>query len=167
MTFDDVFNNTLKFISNKTNGYNYVLSIGTDSQVTKKTTFITAILIRRIAPSGIGNGAWGCLRKYIVPRRIKSIKEKISIETNLSQEIAFLFDDEKMMKMLDPLIDNGSSLKYEIHLDVGNNGPTRNLIKEMSSRIEGMGIDFKIKPDSYTASSYANRFTKAKYNKEV
>ena len=166
MCFNDVFNNMLNFIDKKKN-CSYVLSIGTDSQVTNVTTFISAICLKRITPSGLGNGAWACLKKYVVPRRITSLREKISTETNLSLEIAYMFNDERLLEIIDMLSGYGGDFKYEIHLDIGKNGPTKTLINETCSRIIGMGLDYKIKPDSYTASSYANRYTKIKHSKNI
>lgn len=60
--------------------------------------------------------------------------------------------------LLSPLA--GSHLDLEIHLDIGMNGPTRDLIKEMVGRVSGLGFTVKIKPCSTAASSLANRYTK-------
>lgn len=137
----------------------YVLSIGSDSHVHQsETKFITAIHIHRI-----GKGAWGCLKNYTVKRQISSIREKISMETALSQEIAYYFTSRYLMELSDiliPFADEGADLIFEIHLDIGRKGMTKELIQEMTGRIEAMGIEAKIKPDSYTAFSYANRYTK-------
>ena len=137
----------------------YVLSIGSDSQVhQEETRFITAIHLHRV-----GKGAWGCLRNYNVPRAIHSIREKISIETTLSQEVAYMLSTGYMLELMDLLIphtDEGADLTFEIHLDIGRKGVTKDLINEMTGRITAMGLEAKIKPDSYAAFSYANRFTK-------
>ncbi|WLR43197.1 ribonuclease H-like YkuK family protein [Bacillus carboniphilus] len=137
----------------------FVLSIGTDSHVhQKETRFITAIHLHRV-----GKGAWGCLKNFHVKREIKSIHEKISTETALSQEIAILFLDSylnELMELIIPLIDEGADLRFEIHLDIGKKGVTKEFIHEMTGRIRAMGIEAKIKPDSYTAFCYANKYTK-------
>jgi len=137
----------------------YVLSIGSDSHVHQsETKFITAIHIHRV-----GKGAWGCLKNHTVKRPISSIREKISMETALSQEIAYYFTSKHLMELSDiliPFADEGADLIFEIHLDIGRKGMTKELIQEMTGRIEAMGIEAKIKPDSYTAFSYANRYTK-------
>ncbi len=137
----------------------YVLSIGSDSQVHQaETKFITAIHLHRV-----GKGAWGCLKNHTVKRPIESIREKISMETALSQEIAYYFIAQYLVELTDVLIpfsDEGADLIFEIHLDIGRKGMTKELIQEMTGRIEAMGIEAKIKPDSYTAFSYANRYTK-------
>jgi uncharacterized protein len=137
----------------------YVLSIGSDSHVHQsETKFITAIHLHRK-----GKGAWGCLKNHLVKRPILSIREKISMETTLSQEVAYYFISTYLGEISDlliPFADEGADLLFEIHLDIGRKGLTKELIQEMTGRIEAMGIEAKIKPDSYTAYSYANRYTK-------
>jgi predicted RNase H-related nuclease YkuK (DUF458 family) len=158
MTFEVVFDHIVSFMKVDPRSF-YNLSIGSDSQVhTDETLFTTAIHIHRV-----GKGAWGCLRDYRVPREMKSLHEKISMETSLSQEIAFLFTPNHLSllsNILIPYLDNGADFNFEIHLDIGKKGLTKSLIQEMTGRIHAMGLEAKIKPDSYTASSYANRYTK-------
>ena len=162
MSFDDVFEKIISFINQHMN-CTYRLAIGTDAQVHKTTTkFITAIHIHRIRTNS-RNGAWGCLQKRVVNRRITSLREKISTETAISQETACLFTPKHIDKITDTLIsseDDPANLEFSIHLDIGNKGATKSLIKEMTKRIEAMGIEAKIKPDSYAASSYANKYTR-------
>jgi predicted RNase H-related nuclease YkuK (DUF458 family) len=137
----------------------YVLSIGSDSHVhQKETKFITAIHLHRV-----GKGAWGCLKVHSEKRPIISVREKISMETALSQEIAYYFITKYLSDLTDLLIpyaEEGADLLFEIHLDIGRKGMTKELIQEMTGRIEAMGVEAKIKPDSYAAFSYANRYTK-------
>ncbi len=162
MSFDDVFKNILFFIR-KDPSSSYKLAIGSDSQVKDFTRFITAIHIHRVGHDGIGKGAWGCIKEYIVPRRILSLREKISIEASLTQETLCLFDDDRVSEIVDiilPYIYKGADFTLEAHIDIGKNGATRDMIQEMVGRFSGMGINAKIKPDSYAASSYADRYTK-------
>ncbi len=158
MDFDNVVSHVKEFI-NKDPRAAYRLSIGTDSHVHRDyTRFITAIHLHRI-----GKGAWGCLREYNEKRRITSLKEKISKETSLSQEVAYRFamgPIEDLAELIGPYEDEGGSLEFEVHLDIGKKGLTRHLIGEMTNRIDAMGIGVRIKPDSYAASSYAHRETK-------
>ncbi|AZB42631.1 hypothetical protein CEF21_10210 [Bacillus sp. FJAT-42376] len=137
----------------------YILSIGTDSHVHhKETKFITAIHLHRV-----GKGAWGCLKNFVIPRPISSVHEKISTETALSQELAYSFVTLYLGELSDILIpfsEEGADLSFEIHLDIGRKGATKDLIQEMTGRITAMGLEARIKPDSYTAFSYANRYTK-------
>ena len=85
------------------------------------------------------------------------------METALSQEVAYYFITKYLVEISDlliPFTDEGADLLFEIHLDIGRKGMTKELIQEMMGRIEAMGIEAKIKPESYTAFSYANRYTK-------
>lgn len=157
MSFEEVFTHIADFIKNEPENQ-YVLAIGTDSQVRHKTHFITAIHIHRV-----GKGVWACYKEFVINRHIDSVKEKISMETTLSQEVAFLFTPEKISQLIEPLIpyaDKGADFKFEVHIDIGRNGLTKYLIQEMVGRIYGMGIQARIKPDSYCASCYANKYTK-------
>ncbi|MTH53098.1 hypothetical protein GKZ89_06705 [Bacillus mangrovi] len=158
MTLQDVISRLKKFIQMDPRS-EYVLSIGTDSHVHHlHTKFITAVHLHRK-----GKGAWGCLKNFILPRPIMSIHEKISTETALSQELAYSFITLYMGELSDILIpfsEEGADLSFEIHLDIGRKGATKDLIQEMIGRITAMGVEAIIKPDSYTAFSYANRYTK-------
>lgn len=163
MSFDEAFDNILSFVKQEPNA-TYLLSVGTDAQEHgTHTRFITAIHIHGIRKDGIGRGAWGCLKKLIIPRRMNSLKEKISTELSLSQEIASLFTSDKIDEIFEILLPHSEddiNFTFSIHLDVGKKGATKNLINEMTGRIESMGLEAKIKPDSYAASSYANKYTK-------
>lgn len=162
MTFEDVFNNILFFIEQDPTAL-YKLAIGTDSHVKSFSRFISAIHLHRIGQDGIGKGAWGCIKEYIVPRRISSLREKISFETSLTQELLFLFDYNRVSQILDILVpysDKGADFTIEAHIDIGRKGATRDLVSEMLGRFSGMDVETKIKPDSYAASSYADRYTK-------
>jgi hypothetical protein len=47
---------------------------------------------------------------------------------------------------------------FEIHVDVGENGPTREMIQEIVGMIRGNGFEAKIKPDAYAANKVADRY---------
>ncbi|MDI3508555.1 MAG: uncharacterized protein PWP48_1781 [Clostridiales bacterium] len=126
----------------------YRLMIGTDSQVHADVCFVTAIIIYRE-----GKGGRYFYRRFY-QARIPSFKQRIFMEANYSLEVANL-----IMEMLDAR--GLGSLNVEIHLDVGKNGKTREIIKEVVSMITGCGICAQIKPDSVGASSVADRYTKA------
>ncbi|MFJ5963604.1 ribonuclease H-like YkuK family protein [Bacillus sp. NPDC093026] len=137
----------------------YVLSIGTDSQVNQKVTkFMTAVHLHRI-----GKGAWGCLTQEVVSRPVQSLREKISLETAFSQKVCADILDGPLTELTDlllPFAEEGADLRFEVHLDIGKKGSTKELIQEMTGMITALGIEAKIKPDSYAAFCYANRYTK-------
>jgi len=162
MTFEDVLDSIVDFIKQDPCA-NYKLAIGTDSHVRTTTKFVTAIHVHKRDNNGIGKGAWGCLREIIIERHIESLREKIFIETSLTQEILYMFDYDRISRILDVLMpyeESGVGFSIEAHLDIGKKGDTRELIPETLSRFEGMDVEAKIKPNAYAASSYADRYTK-------
>jgi predicted RNase H-related nuclease YkuK (DUF458 family) len=46
-----------------------------------------------------------------------------------------------------------------IHADVGENGQTKDMIKEVVGLIKGNGFEPKIKPESFVASTVADRYS--------
>jgi len=156
MSFEQTYNRLVDFI--KVDPYQeYRLSIGTDSQVSKKTVFVTAIHLHRI-----GKGAIGFINEIIVPRRIESLREKIFKETSLTLEVASMFTPERLEYLCGLLVgtNNCGDICFEFHIDVGTSGATRSLIKEMVTMAKGTLFVPKIKPESYAASCYANKYTK-------
>jgi predicted RNase H-related nuclease YkuK (DUF458 family) len=158
ITFTEVYNEILKFISSDT-GSSYKISIGTDSQVGSNTTvFVSCILIHRV-----GKGAIGFLHKSQLSRQVKNLREKIYMETCFSLQLAYLFDDAKIADIVKTVKsgDNSRGVTFEFHIDVGTKGPTKTLINEMVGMVQGLNFIPKIKPDSYCASCFADRYTKA------
>lgn len=162
LTIDEVYDRILKFIAGDLRA-SYQFVIGTDSQgFHGYTKFVTGIIIRRM-----GKGAWACYRQVVVPREITSLKEKLTMETALSQEVAYYFTDgviDRMEELLLPYVYQGASLEHFIDIDAGTE-PTINktslYVQEMVDRVRGMGTyAARVKPDSYAASAYANRYTK-------
>lgn len=160
MTFDDVFERILKFMYRNPNG-NYRLMVGTDSQVhVDRTLFITGIVIQNE-----GKGAWACIKKTVIPRKMLHLHERISYETSLTEDVVYQFTDAHKNRMIDvvlPHIYKGATFTMEGHLDIGagKRNKTREFVKEMVARLESIGVEPKIKPEAFVASSYANRFTK-------
>ena len=137
----------------------YRISIGTDSQSASKTVFASCILVHRI-----GRGAIGFLHKAQLPRPVKSLREKIYLETCASLQLAYLFDEDKINNIINTVNSGGKSKKsvyFEFHIDIGTNGPTKALINEMTGMVKGLSFEPKIKPDSYLCNNFADKYTKA------
>ena len=47
----------------------------------------------------------------------------------------------------------------EIHVDIGENGRTKEMIDEVVGMIIGSGLAVRIKPQAYAASSVADKYT--------
>lgn len=136
----------------------YSLVIGSDSHEkadqkkdngTKEINLVTAILIHR---KGFG-GKYFWRRQY--QNNIHSLREKIYAETITSLTFASIFVP-LFKKHL-----NGKAVNYnlEIHVDVGEHGDTRNMIKEVVGMVTGNGFVAKTKPDAYAASYVADKHT--------
>lgn len=152
LIFEDVFKDIIDFIRNDPNSA-YRISIGTDSQVRNKSVFVTCIHVHRI-----GKGAIGFLHRSEISRPIRNLREKIYLETCVSLQLAYLFDNDRINFIKKFL---GKNVTFEFHIDVGTKGQTKTLINEMVGMVKGIGFEPKIKPDSYCASCFADRYTKA------
>ncbi len=146
MSFEEMYDDIFLFIDNQPLGI-YKLIIGTDSQVKDETCFVTAVVIHHV-----GKGARYYYSKQF-QRRIDSLRQRIFYETSFSLEIAGRF-----AKMLSQ---NGhDDLDMEIHLDIGPNGDTKDLIREIVGMVVGNGFEAVIKPDASGASKVADKYTK-------
>jgi predicted RNase H-related nuclease YkuK (DUF458 family) len=153
LSFKDVFNEIINYIKDDKNS-SYKISIGTDSQVSSKTFFVTCIHVHRV-----GKGAIGFLHKSQLARPIKNLREKIYMETCITLQLAYLFDEERISKIYRTLGKKG--ITFEFHIDIGKKGETKVLINEMVGMVKGLNFVPKIKPDSFCASCFADRYTKA------
>lgn len=126
----------------------YEIVVGTDSQKIKKDThdFVSALIVHRVGFGGIY--FW---KRQIVDKKI-GLKERIYLEATMSLETSENFIN--FFKV------NGiSRYNIQIHVDIGHNGETRDMITEVVGMVRGSGYDVKIKPDSYGASKVADRYT--------
>jgi len=126
----------------------YQLIIGTDSEGNGKVEFVTAIVIYRKGAGG--RFFW----KKIQKDKIQALRQKIFEEVLISIENA-----ENLIPELNKYWQK-EDLKstLEIHIDAGENGPTKELIKEVTGMVLGMGYNPKTKPEAYGASMVADRF---------
>ncbi len=157
MVFSEVFQDILNFIMADVD-CSYRISVGTDSQVGSKTVFVSCIHIHRI-----GKGAIGFLHKSEIPRRVKSLREKIYLETCASLQLAYLFDSMRISELCHAVSSSSTTqgVSFEFHIDIGSKGQTKTLISEMVGMVKCLNFEPKIKPDSYCASCFADRYTKA------
>jgi predicted RNase H-related nuclease YkuK (DUF458 family) len=145
LSFEEVFDEILAYASENPDD-RYSLIVGTDSQLKDDTCFVTALIVHRHGKGG---------RFFYTRHReshARSLRQRIFYEASLSLGLASLLTEK--------LADSGQELNLEIHLDVGSNGATKSLVKEVVGMVNGSGFSCKIKPDSYGASSVADRYTK-------
>ncbi|UOF91086.1 ribonuclease H-like YkuK family protein [Fodinisporobacter ferrooxydans] len=152
---DTSFSAICAFIRDKVNQDNgkhtFRIYLGTDSQShgnSGVTRYVTALILHTV-----GKGANFFIKKMDEPLA-PSLRQKIWRESVLTFEQAIELDHE-----LSDLF-NLSNVEFQIHVDCGMNGPTKDLIKEVTSMFISAGYDVVTKPDSVAASSAADRFSK-------
>ncbi|HHV26718.1 hypothetical protein FYJ27_04620 [Anaerosalibacter bizertensis] len=134
-----------RFIS-KSPHSKYNISVGTDSQNFGYTKTVVVVAIHRVGNGGI---FFYDIRKV---EKITNTSQKLFFETSMSLEIANLLS--KALKEED------IGLGISIHVDAGNNGKTSKLIPEIVGWIKACGFNCETKPNSYAASSIADKYSK-------
>src|SRR3989304_9972504 len=146
LSYDGVVEKIASFIKADPN-FRYKVIVGTDSESRKGISdFVTAIIIYRVGKGGT----------YFWARRnlpnVVAIADRISKETQFSIELPW--------KLRDTFRHNGlSGYEPEVHLDVGEEGVTRDMIRWVTGMVLGSGFEFKIKPESFGATKVADRHT--------
>lgn len=153
--FFDICNCLVEFYEkNKSYDDNFHIMIGTDSQNHDKTKIVSVICMTCFGHGGI------FFYEVTKENLIKDVRQKLQTETTLSLNLA--------SKLVDQLENNK---KYEelylncpisIHVDAGNSpkGKTAELIPEIVGWIKACGYDAMVKPDSFVASSIADKLSK-------
>lgn len=144
----------LYYQNNKHFGAEFNLTIGTDSQNFSDTKVVVVIAMRCIGHGGI------YFYEVMHVNKIQNVKQKLNFETSLSLDMA-----NSIMNILE------NNQKYEelylnsnfaIHVDAGHSqeGKTKEVIPEIVGWIKSCGFECVVKPDSYAASSIADRISK-------
>ena len=149
LNFEQMYKTIMNFIREKP-GYEYNLIVGTDSQPgINEAIFVTAIVIYRV-----GNGG-----RYFYHKN--KTKLKVGMKQRIFYEVSHSLDTASKLTARiaeEERLDN--DLNVQIHVDVGNKGPTNTIIREVVGMVVGSGYEAMIKPDSYAASSVADKHTK-------
>jgi hypothetical protein len=151
---NEIIREILEFIKVKPNAH-YKVIIGSDSLHLEDNgaDFVTAIVVHRV-----GNGGRYFWRRLDMGK-FYNLHDRIIQEVMLSIDTAkaILVDLEKETKAH---AEQGIKLSwdFEIHVDVGENGPTKNLIQEVVGMVRAHNFEPKTKPESYAASKVADRY---------
>jgi len=146
LTYEGVIERIASYIREDTN-FRYKVIVGTDSENRNGCAdFVTAVIVHRIGKGGLY--FWS--RKNL--KNVIAIHDRIAKETQFSIELAW--------KLRDTFRHNGlSGYEPEVHLDVGEGGATRDMVRWVTGMVLGSGLAYKIKPDSYGATKVADRHT--------
>ena len=151
LEFSEVIKEIVNYIAEKPEKF-YDIIVGCDSSSAEEPNFpLAAVILRK------GEGGRFFLKKihYSSLRKFYNWHQRILEEVLLSCELA-LHLREILNKEI-PLTFNWQ-FRY-IHADIGENGATRDMIKEVTGLIRGNGFEPMIKPESFAASNVADRYS--------
>lgn len=147
MDFGEVIEDILRYTQEDPDK-DYRIIIGTDSEGKDLLAYATAIVVHKVGHGG---------RAYVAKNILKIgrvLRDKILTETQLSLMLA----EELVPKLTENLGEDFLTNGLEIHIDVGPNGETKDMIREVVGWVQGMGYQVGIKPDASAASTVADRF---------
>lgn len=127
----------------------YKIIVGTDSQASSPAVLVTAVTIWRV-----GNGAIHFWTKSEA-RNFYSLRERLTQEAINSITLAQEIRGRLQKSLGDEFFWDGN----EIHVDIGENGPSKELIDTIKGMIKGYDFKPVIKPYSFGASVVADRHT--------
>lgn len=153
--FNEIPNSILQFY-NRMKLYDTPCSIiiGTDSQNFHDTKMVSVIAV--VCEHHGGIFFYEITHKPL----IKDVRTKLQIETNDSLELATKLVD--ILESNEKFTDMYLNCPISIHVDAGNSdkGKTKVLIPELVGWIKSCGYDAKTKPESFVASTIADRISK-------
>lgn len=153
LKINQVIEEILNYINEKPEKF-YDIIVGCDSSSGEEPHFPVAVVILRV-----GEGGRFFLKKISYKnRKFYNWKMRILEEVLLSCELALLLRENFEKKIQDLGVNFNYQFRY-IHADVGENGATRDMIKEVTGLIRGNGFEPKIKPEAYVASTVADRYS--------
>jgi uncharacterized protein len=160
LSWEESLSKIVKFMGADTEG-SYEVIVGTDSEAqNSKADFVSALVVHKRGSGGIY--FWN--RQNI--ENLHSLKQRIWQEALISLQVAEklvddfasmgLFDDSTGL-IINPEHSRRVDINMEIHVDVGPNGPTREMINEVTGMIRANGFKVATKPSSWGASHVADR----------
>ncbi|MGE5392895.1 MAG: ribonuclease H-like YkuK family protein [Candidatus Saccharibacteria bacterium] len=147
MDITEVVQKILTYVG-EVEGAEYELIIGSDSTLgpNHNADFVSAIVVHRKRSGGI----------YFWTKRreghIHSLRQRIFQEALDSLKVA----EQLLLRLKEREV---TDFRLSIHVDVGPNGETKKMLHEIVGMVKGSGYDVKTKPDSFGASSVADRHT--------
>ncbi|OIP75689.1 hypothetical protein CO121_01205 [bacterium (Candidatus Gribaldobacteria) CG_4_9_14_3_um_filter_36_15] len=184
ISFKKVIETIFDYMAEKPDRF-YDIVVGCDSSSGEKPAFPVAIVILRV---GQGGRFFFKRIQYSKEKKFYNLHQRVLQEILISCELA-LFLKEKLKERVDELRSSsrrrdgrknlflrpspplanarviekpGHRLNYQfryIHADIGENGKTKDMIKEVVGLIRSNGFEAKVKPESFAASVVADRFT--------
>lgn len=144
-SFGQIIDDIVDFVSEDENS-KYAIVVGTDSEQYKNNAeFVSVVTVHRVGKHG--RYFW----KRMPPIKAYDHHDRMLKEATFSLDLAQRVVDALRRRVSEHLYN------FEIHLDIGQNGPTKNMISEIVGMITGNGFIARIKPESYAANKVADR----------
>lgn len=149
MALSDVVDDIVAEVRSRSEG-EFRLMIGSDSQPKgnrKSVTFVSAVILHRVGKGG---------RYYVHKEAVNhpfSLRQRMFAEAGYSLQLGGMLSEA--------LQEKGLPMQIQVHLDIGEKGATKQLIRELVAWISASGYEAMIKPNSFGASKVADRYTKA------
>ncbi len=125
----------------------YRIIIGTDSANHETTDFVSALVIYRV-----GHGGRFFWRRIVSKNKISNLRsriyEEVMLSLKLANEVLFNLSQNQDLKF-----------DFEVHVDIGSQGETKEMLQEIIGMVRGSGFEVKTKPESFGASKVADRYT--------
>lgn len=145
LSLDKVADEIIKFIREDLNKKYYII-IGSDSEGQGEIELVNAIIVHRL-----GRGGRYFWRKTY-REKINTLRQKIYEEVNLSISMTL-----EILEFLKKYKETLTKCQVEVHVDIGEKGETKDMIKEIVGIVKGYGLEVKTKPKAYGASKIADR----------
>jgi predicted RNase H-related nuclease YkuK (DUF458 family) len=153
LSLEETIGEIVNYITEKPEKF-YDIIVGCDSSSGEEPHFPVAMVILRK-----GEGGRFFLKKVTYKnRKFFNWHQRILEEVLLSIELALSLRENLSLKLKTITEPLDYQFRY-IHADVGENGVTKEMIKEVTGLIRGNGFEPKIKPEAFAASVVADRYT--------
>ncbi len=157
LSFEKVIKEMINWMQERPERF-YDVIVGCDSSSGQEPHFPVAIVILRKGEGG---------RFFLKKVKYKNKKffnwhQRVLEEVLLSCDLALVLRErleEEVEKFSQSVVRKFNYQFRYIHADVGAEGATKDMIKEVTGLIRGNGFEPKIKPEAYVASIVADRFS--------
>lgn len=134
----------------------YEIIIGTDSEGQNGTSdFVSAVIVHKKGRGGIY--FWGRQKLSNLYSMRQRIWQEAIISLTLAEKLVSDFAAIGLFNDPNLSLEGPQGLNLEIHVDVGPNGETRQMISEIVGMIRANGFRVATKPASWGASHVADR----------
>lgn len=148
LTLEEVLASIVKFVRDQRER-SYKVIVGTDSETSNPVSLVTAITVWRV-----GNGAIHFWTKS-EEKNFHSLRDRLTQEAINSITLAQEVRSRLQVLLGDEFFWDGN----EIHVDIGTQGPSKELIDTIKGMIKGYNFEPVIKPFAFGASVVADRHT--------